>query len=194
MTTIVIPTVPGNEDYLEMCLSTICKTTPELINISVIKNDFIGFAKAVNLGILSAINDEGQDDVILLNDDIVMTKRWWDNIKKKIDQGYDIIGDYQNMRRDNHVPFYFVWISKEVIKKIGLLDERFEVGEWEDVDFCLRAIESGFRIGTVDEFSVRHLAHGTLSKLRPEQDEQRMKNKERFLDKWKDTKYARDFA
>lgn len=43
------------------------------------------------------------------------------------------------------IAFLFTLITKEVIDKIGGLDERFSPGYYEDDDFCLRAQLAGFK-------------------------------------------------
>ncbi|MFN3781367.1 MAG: glycosyltransferase family 2 protein, partial [Candidatus Kapaibacteriota bacterium] len=45
----------------------------------------------------------------------------------------------------NCVTFACVLIKKEVFKQIGLLDDEY-VNSYEDVDFCIRAREAGYRI------------------------------------------------
>jgi len=50
-------------------------------------------------------------------------------------------------------------IKKEVLEKIGLLDEKFFL-YYEDVDFCLRARKAGFIVSLLPEVSIYHdLSH-----------------------------------
>ena len=51
--------------------------------------------------------------------------------------------------------FCCVLIDKKVFDKIGLLDERFRF-MFEDVDFCKRASDHGFRIECVEDAVVCH--------------------------------------
>jgi len=53
------------------------------------------------------------------------------------------------------ITFCCVLIDKKVFDKIGLLDERFEF-MFEDVDFCKRAKDAGFKIECVDDAVVFH--------------------------------------
>jgi GT2 family glycosyltransferase len=48
-----------------------------------------------------------------------------------------------------------LWVRKEVLESIGLLDERFFLIH-EESDFCLRAARAGFKVGVVAEALVRH--------------------------------------
>lgn len=53
-------------------------------------------------------------------------------------------------------------INKEVIQKVGLLDENiFMYGE--DVEYCLRAKKNGFRIGWTKQAEIVHLGGGSSS-------------------------------
>jgi GT2 family glycosyltransferase len=52
---------------------------------------------------------------------------------------------YDRVVSDTHrVVGFCLLIRREVVDKIGLLDERFSPGNFEDDDYCLRAIEAGF--------------------------------------------------
>ena len=190
MISIIIPTCPGSEEILERCVSSVIMNTSGEYEIIIIKNDFIGFAKATNEGLERTKNN----DVILLNDDTVVREGWIDDIIRASKE-YDIVGQRGYMRTE-HFPFWGVYIKKEVIDKVGFLDERFETGEWEDVDFCIRAIDAGFKLGETEHLLILHLhASSTLkstkSRLPKEKQEKIKLNKQIFLDKWKGTKWER---
>ncbi len=53
-------------------------------------------------------------------------------------------------------------IKREVIDAIGVLDERFGIGCFDDDDFCLRAVAAGFRAVIVGDAFVHHLGAGRL--------------------------------
>ena len=59
----------------------------------------------------------------------------------------------------------FIMTRKEVVEKIGLLDERFFM-YGEDLDWCWRARQSGYQNYYVPETSIIHY-HGQSSKKRP---------------------------
>jgi len=48
-----------------------------------------------------------------------------------------------------------LWLRREVVEKVGLIDERFFLVH-EESDFCLRAKAAGFKIGVVAEDLLRH--------------------------------------
>ena len=52
--------------------------------------------------------------------------------------------------------FFCAMIRKEVFDRIGLLDERFGLGHFEDNDFCLRAQAAGFKVACLEHVFVYH--------------------------------------
>lgn len=59
------------------------------------------------------------------------------------------------------VCFFCVCIPRHVIEKVGLLDPNYERGNFEDDDYCLRAIRNGFKIRVNEDLFIYH--HGSLS-------------------------------
>ncbi|MGD0382049.1 MAG: glycosyltransferase [Thermoguttaceae bacterium] len=52
--------------------------------------------------------------------------------------------------------FFCVMIRNEVFRKIGLLDENFGLGFFEDDDFCLRASSQGFKLACMESVFIFH--------------------------------------
>lgn len=68
-------------------------------------------------------------------------------------------------RAADPIPLDFVFglcilIKREVFEHIGLLDERFFM-YFEDVDFCLRARDNGFKVAYLPQAVVTHLGGGS---------------------------------
>jgi GT2 family glycosyltransferase/tetratricopeptide (TPR) repeat protein len=57
--------------------------------------------------------------------------------------------------------FFCVAIKRAVIEKVGLLDEEFTPGNFEDDDYCMRAIEAGFRLGIANDVFIYHKGSAT---------------------------------
>lgn len=188
MVTIIIPTCINTEG-LKRCISSIVETTHQEYTLIVVKNNYRGFAYAVNSGIRQALPYE-KEGFVILNDDIRLFDGWLEAFQEvaKIPEA-GVIGGKGMIRDGNHIPFYFTYIKKELIEKIGFLDERFEMGEWEDVDFCVRAIDAGFKIAETNSYHVFHDVSKTLSTLTVEQQARRKLNKMKFKEKWRDTRW-----
>lgn len=61
--------------------------------------------------------------------------------------------------------FFCVAISKQCLDTVGLLDEQFQKGNFEDDDYCIRVQQQGFHIAYTDASFVWHHGEGTLSQL-----------------------------
>lgn len=85
----------------------------------------------------------------------------------------------------DYVYFHAVFIKRKVIKKIGLLDERFGLGNYEDLDFCLRAKKQNFKIGIALDSYVHHMCHSTFKLMGVNLKTQLTKNKLIFEEKWR---------
>ena len=53
----------------------------------------------------------------------------------------------------------FMFISRDALQAVGMLDERFFFG-WEDVDFCVRTARKGFKVLLVPESRIWHKGWG----------------------------------
>lgn len=145
----------------------------------------LGFSGGVNLAVNSVL-DSGFDAFLLLNNDTLIPPNTVKYLAKgMIDNGFDMAspiiycypekhkiwakGYYYNrfgglitQRNISFVPgtiFYLsgccILIHRKVFKDIGLLDTSFFM-YGEDVEFCFRAVQKGFRIGIVDNAYIYH--------------------------------------
>jgi GT2 family glycosyltransferase len=74
-----------------------------------------------------------------------------------------------------------MFIKREVIDKIGLFDEGFGLGYREEIDFCFRAKEAGYKIVSQPTAEYIHLVSQTSSRLNIHNDKF-----EYFQSKWGD--------
>lgn len=86
--------------------------------------------------------------------------------------------------------FFCVAIKKQVIDKIGLLDEQFSPGNFEDDDFCLRAVEAGFKLGIADDVFIHHEGSATHKSLNIDYQTLMATNKAKFQAKWPQKRYV----
>jgi len=179
---IVIPTY-NRWDLVKECIDSILKTIDitdgEVIVVSNGCTDFtpgliasrynnkniycihwpkpLGYPKAVNMGMSAATGDV----VILLNNDTVFLGNHWyewlvEPFKTTPTAGVTgVIKRYQGGKP--WILFFCAAIKRDVINKIGLLDETFTPGCGEDIDYCMRAVGAGFTIHQVPEQTLEHI-------------------------------------
>lgn len=85
-------------------------------------------------------------------------------------QGWEIT-KISNFKKENiidvdHIMGAVMLIKKDVINKIGLLDEGFTPYLLEDTDYCLRAKEKGFRIKSISSVRMIHKKGKTIDSLK----------------------------
>lgn len=86
-------------------------------------------------------------------------------------------------RRDVHRLIAFcLLIKREVVERVGLLDERFGPGGYEDYDYCLRVRQAGFRIVLAEDAFVHH--YGGKGYGRQDYGRMRLINRELLAAKW----------
>jgi O-antigen biosynthesis protein len=83
------------------------------------------------------------------------------------------------------VAFLCTLIKREVIDKIGGLDERFSPGNFEDDDFCLRVELAGYKTVIAQDVFIHHYGSKSFKANGVEEYAKRLEqNKQIFIDKW----------
>lgn len=83
------------------------------------------------------------------------------------------------------VAFLCTLIKREVIEKIGGLDERFSPGNYEDDDFCLRAQLAGYKTVIAKDVFIHHFGSKSFKANGEKAYQDRlMTNQKIFVDKW----------
>ena len=83
------------------------------------------------------------------------------------------------------VAFLCTLIKKEVIERIGGLDERFSPGNFEDDDFCLRAQLAGYKTVVAKDVFIHHFGSKSFTADGMKAYEKRLEtNKKIFIEKW----------
>lgn len=78
-------------------------------------------------------------------------------------------------------------VRREVVERIGLLDERFGIGNFEDDDYCHRARLAGFRAVIARDCFVHHFGSATFKSSGADYAAIIKRNQDLFLEKWQGT-------
>lgn len=85
----------------------------------------------------------------------------------------------------NMLAMYCIAMRKEVVEAVGLLDERFGIGMFEDDDYARRVREKGYKIICAEDAFVHHWGRASFSKLDNAEYVQLFeKNRSLFEKKW----------
>ena len=94
---------------------------------------------------------------------------------------------YEGHRFPIRMPMMFcAAMRRDVYERVGPLDERYEVGMFEDEDYALRAKAAGYQVAWTPEVYVHHAYHASIGKLLPTGEYMRLVrlNQGRFEEKW----------
>ncbi len=81
--------------------------------------------------------------------------------------------------------FFCVMISRAAYEKVGLLDEVFGIGFFEDDDYCRRVEQAGFTIYCADDVFIHHHLSASFNKLKLETRQKLFEeNKVTYEKKW----------
>ena len=200
---IIIDNASGDEtkEYLESLKRL------ERTSVSLVRNEKnVGFVKAVNQGI--GLSDASY--VCILNNDTIVTKDWLKIMVALADSQKDIgivnpssnnlgqrpsdgepIEIYADRLREISGKFvelgaaigFCMLIKKEVIEKIGIFDEIYGMGNFEDTDFSRRAVKAGYKCVRSCGAYVYHRENASFSKIKTF-DEDFKRNKEIYEFRW----------
>ncbi len=184
----------GTADYL--------KTMPDLVVIANLENR--GFAGACNQGILAASGEW----IVVMNNDVILSNGWLqgllsaaaehklDMVSPAIREGslnYDLeryaeelTSRMKSVVRSGTVNGICFMANRKVFETIGVFDENFRIGQYEDKDLFLRARRAGFRLGTVGAAFIHHFGSVTQKAVgaRRETRDYALANKAYFSRKW----------
>ena len=207
---IIVP-VYGALPYLEQCINSILKNTKHPYNLIIIDNgndpfrkEYLrtiksaqiitdsknsGWAKSCNMGI-----ENGENDVVLLNSDTLVTKGWLEKMDRCAysDSRIGTVNPLSNNAGFLSIPYSSIFntvpagftmesfaglvselserqypsiprilgfcllIKREIFNRIGVLDEKVELGCGEDDDFCMRVKSKGYKVVCCDDGFVYH--------------------------------------
>jgi lipopolysaccharide heptosyltransferase III len=174
--------------------------------VKIISNaENLGFAGGCNTGIRAASGEW----IVVLNNDVIVSPGWLEGmleaanywklqiVTPAIREGeytYDINAYARELtsrmrrviRRGRANGICFM-AHRSVFDSVGLFDEKFLIGQYEDKDFFLRAARSGFALGTVGAAFLHHFGSATQKAMKhhPAPRPYALVNKAYFARKWK---------
>lgn len=89
------------------------------------------------------------------------------------------------LRQEPVVLGFAMLMRREVLDTVGGFDERFEVGNFEDNDFSLRATVAGYTLGVAEGVYIHHFGGKTFTGEGFDYGALMRTNHARFVDKWK---------
>jgi GT2 family glycosyltransferase len=188
----------------------------EIQDIILIKNKINkGFPGGCNDGIKVATGD----NILLLNNDTIVTRNWLDNLIAALYSNNDIgaVGpvtnscsnfqtipcEYSSLEdmllfaeqhnksnsnlwesRDRLIGFALL-IKKDILNNIGMLDEQFFPGNFEDDDLSLRIRLNGYKLLLCKDTFIHHFGSTSFTKESSERFSKTLQiNEKKFLQKW----------
>ena len=163
-------------------------------NLKLVWNDEpLGYPKATNEGIKASTCEK----IILLNNDCVFLpqeKNTWINLLEQPFLNDDKVGATSPLLLpDKHLKidllfFFCAMISRKIVNEIGLLDESFSPGNCEDIDYCLRILNSGYTLAQAGSWTnnsnrfdgtvpINHIGNQTFKSLVENNNELLNRNK-----------------
>lgn len=77
-------------------------------------------------------------------------------------------------------------LRRSLLDEVGLFDERFGHGNFEDDDFCLRLRLRGYRLGIAGRAFLHHEGHATFRSMGLDLGQELQKRRAQFRAKWQD--------
>ena len=142
--------------------------------------ELLGYPAAINRGVVASSGTY----ICLLNNDTEIRTPKWDKILISALESYpgaeiisptvDMIGNpFQRVEGPNvgifespyDLYFVFVLMRRSLFDRVGFLDERFGLGNWEDIEFCGRVKSQGGKFIVDHSVFAHHAGHSTFSKI-----------------------------
>lgn len=153
-----------------------CLLRALLPNVYLRYSNVLGYPAAVNRGIQVSA---GQYVALCNNDTEMLTDGWDEQLIQALSSQadmvspvFDYVGNMDQLVGNSHerhearvLFFVMVLCNRRLFKQVGLLDERFGLGNSEDIDLSARIVRAGGRLWIEPAVEVHHVGHQTFEQL-----------------------------
>lgn len=201
----------GSDEYVSKEIKKICDRFK--VNVEYVKNnENMGYLKSCNKGISLGNNPfvilTNSDTIVFRNTFEILKKTFedypnigvinpvstWANWTRiPFPNGFNILQlnrfvqdvDTPELVVDlNNASGFFLGIRRNLFEEIGLFDEVFNPGYYEETDFCMKVLEKGYKVSVHKGLYVFH--HGWGSFGEQSRNHQMSLNKDKFMKRWED--------
>lgn len=150
----------------------------------------MGFGYSMNKGA-----DKAKGDILVfLNSDVIIYSDFVSEVSY-LTAGDDkvLIGgqlmDFDtgwNRFKSGVVPYLNCWImacTRTAWEELGGFDPRYGIGDFEDVDLCVTAVQKGFQLIPLTKSTLVHMG-GQSFGYSPEREKRTRANRQKFMEKW----------
>lgn len=115
---------------------------------------------------------------------------------QKVDVNYNDFNDYISFAKENNIPNeesyeervklvgFAMLIKRQVLNKVGKLDERFTPGNFEDDDLSFRIITSGYKLLLCKDSYIHHFGSVSFKQASYNYNKLLETNENKFKEKW----------
>jgi GT2 family glycosyltransferase len=89
-------------------------------------------------------------------------------------------------KEDNVLTGFCLLLRKAAVQEVGLFDEQFSPGNYDDFDYSLRLTQAGWKLAIAESVWIHHAMHATFKTLQKaeEYDALLRTNRDKLLAKW----------
>lgn len=170
--------------------------------VELVRNDEnLGYIKAINQG----LKISKAPYVCMMNNDTIPAVGWLERMVEFAESNPDVglinpqcgghdntpvndyarslercKGEYMEM---NQCQGFCMLVKRELVNKIGVLDEAFGIGGYDDTDYSMRAHKAGYRSVSIRDSYVFHRIHASFDKA-GNREEWVKRNQKIYYEKW----------
>lgn len=191
----------GTRQYLESKSRDYVSMSARDHFLAIYNESIHGVASAWNQGVKAS---HGKT-LAILNNDILLPKGWYRSLLWAMDfhhislacpfsvtgtLNYDFESRVKSFTQKNVSKIWKTYdfcaftFSRHTYNSIGPFDEKFQIGGYEDTDYCYRLEKAGLRYGITGAAFIHHFGSQTLNAFKKSGDQHGQANLQYFVEKW----------